>query len=76
MTPVFQKQLKWCFEDYEVIIAGDRESAIGNFERYEPEGGDFGPWCCRLMGCALTKDYKLCRKLQGWRRKRKLYRHR
>ena len=32
-----QKQLKWCFEDYEVIIAGDRESAIKELRRYEPK---------------------------------------
>lgn len=32
-----QKQLKWCFEDYEVVIAGDRESAIKELRRYEPK---------------------------------------
>lgn len=32
-----QKQLKWCFEDHEVIIAGDRESAINELRRHEPK---------------------------------------
>lgn len=32
-----QKQLKWCFEDYNVVIAGDRESAIKELRRYEPK---------------------------------------
>jgi len=31
-----QKQLKWCFEAYEVVIAGDREAAISALRRYEP----------------------------------------
>jgi len=31
-----QKQLKWCFEAYEVVIAGDREAAINALRRYEP----------------------------------------
>ena len=29
-------QLKWCFEDYEVFTAGDRESAIAELRRHEP----------------------------------------
>lgn len=31
-----QNQLKWCFGDYEVIIAGDRSSAIAHLRRHEP----------------------------------------
>lgn len=31
-----QKQLKWCFEAYEVVVAGDRETAISALRRYEP----------------------------------------
>ncbi len=31
-----QKQLKWCFDEYEVLIAGDRESAIAELRRAEP----------------------------------------
>ncbi len=31
-----QKQLKWSFDDLEVIIAGDRESALVAVRRYEP----------------------------------------
>ena len=31
-----QKQLKWCFEDYELSFAGDRESAIAQLRRDEP----------------------------------------
>ena len=30
-----QKQLKWCFEDYDVAIVGDRESALGELEKNE-----------------------------------------
>jgi len=26
--PGLQSQLRWCFEGYEVILAGDRESAL------------------------------------------------
>jgi two-component system NtrC family response regulator len=31
-----QKQLKWCFDDYEVLIAGDRETALSELRRAEP----------------------------------------
>jgi len=31
-----QSQLKWCFEDYEVVLAGDRASAIAELRRHEP----------------------------------------
>ena len=31
-----QSQLKWCFEDYEVLLAGDRASAIAELRRHEP----------------------------------------
>ena len=34
--PGIQSQLKWCFEDYEVIAAIDRESAIAELRRHEP----------------------------------------
>ena len=34
--PGLQSQLRWCFEGYEVLIAGDRESAIAHLRRYEP----------------------------------------
>ncbi len=34
--PGLQKQLKWSFEDYEVVIAGDREQAISAVRRYKP----------------------------------------
>ncbi|MDH5325875.1 MAG: PEP-CTERM-box response regulator transcription factor [Gammaproteobacteria bacterium] len=34
--PGLQRQLKWCFEGYEVLIAGTRESAIAQLRRYEP----------------------------------------
>jgi len=34
--PGLQKQLKWCFEAYEVVIAGDREAAVSALRRYEP----------------------------------------
>jgi two-component system NtrC family response regulator len=32
-----QKQLKWSFESYEVVIAGDREEAISAVRRYRPD---------------------------------------
>ncbi len=31
-----QSQLRWCFEDYEVITAEDRETALAQVRRYEP----------------------------------------
>ncbi|MBI5751629.1 MAG: PEP-CTERM-box response regulator transcription factor [Hydrogenophilales bacterium] len=31
-----QKQLKWSFDDLEVVIAGDREAALAAVRRYEP----------------------------------------
>lgn len=34
--PGLQRQLKWCFEGYEVLIAGSPESTIAQLRRYEP----------------------------------------
>jgi two-component system NtrC family response regulator len=34
--PGLLSQLKWCFEDYEVFTAEDRESAIAELRRHEP----------------------------------------
>jgi len=34
--PGLQSQLQWCFEGYEVIVAGDRDSAIAELRRHEP----------------------------------------
>ena len=34
--PGLQKQLKWAFEDYDLAVAGDREAALGELERFEP----------------------------------------
>jgi two-component system NtrC family response regulator len=34
--PGIQNQLRWCFEDYEVISATDRETAINELRRHEP----------------------------------------
>ena len=34
--PGLQKQLKWCFDDYEVIAATNRPSAIAAVRRHEP----------------------------------------
>ena len=31
-----QKQLRWSFDDYDVIVAGDRETAIAQVRRHEP----------------------------------------
>ncbi|RRQ21630.1 PEP-CTERM-box response regulator transcription factor [Thiohalobacter thiocyanaticus] len=32
--PGLQTQLKWCFDDYEVIIAGDREAALAELRKH------------------------------------------
>ncbi len=34
--PGLQSQLRWCFEDFEVLAAEDRESALAQLRRYEP----------------------------------------
>ncbi len=34
--PGLQSQLRWCFEDYQVFIAGDKESALAELRRHEP----------------------------------------
>jgi two-component system NtrC family response regulator len=34
--PGLQRQLRWCFEDYEVLVAEDRESALAQLRRFEP----------------------------------------
>jgi two-component system NtrC family response regulator len=31
-----QKQLKWCFDDYEVLLAVDRAEALAQLRRFEP----------------------------------------
>ena len=31
--PGLQKQLKWCFKDYDVTIAGDRNAAIEQIQK-------------------------------------------
>lgn len=31
-----QKQLRWCFDDYQVCVSGDREDAVVNFRRFQP----------------------------------------
>jgi len=33
--PGIQSQLRWCFDDYDVIMAGDREAAIAQLRRHE-----------------------------------------
>ncbi|MCC5810761.1 MAG: PEP-CTERM-box response regulator transcription factor [Ectothiorhodospiraceae bacterium] len=34
--PGLQKQLKWCFENYEVLVAEDRAGAMAQVRRHEP----------------------------------------
>jgi len=34
--PGLQKQLKWSFDEYDVVVAGDRESALAQLRRHEP----------------------------------------
>ena len=31
-----QRQLKWCFDDYEVLMAGSRSEALAQLRRFEP----------------------------------------
>ncbi|HVK54670.1 MAG TPA: PEP-CTERM-box response regulator transcription factor [Burkholderiales bacterium] len=34
--PGLQKQMRWSFDSYDVVVAGDRESAIAQIRRHEP----------------------------------------
>ena len=34
--PGLQKQLKWAFEDYDSVVAGDRESALAELKKHSP----------------------------------------
>ena len=34
--PGIQNQLRWCFEDYDVVVAADRSTAIAELRRHEP----------------------------------------
>ncbi|MCB1877874.1 MAG: PEP-CTERM-box response regulator transcription factor [Chromatiales bacterium] len=34
--PGLQSQLRWSFDDLDVVVAGDRESALAQLRRYEP----------------------------------------
>ncbi|GIX29486.1 MAG: hypothetical protein KatS3mg123_3367 [Burkholderiales bacterium] len=34
--PALAKQMRWAFDQYEVVLAGDRDSAIGQLRRHEP----------------------------------------
>jgi two-component system NtrC family response regulator len=34
--PGLQKQLKWSLDDYDIVVAGDRDSAIAQLRRHEP----------------------------------------
>ena len=34
--PALQKQMRWAFDQYEAIVASDRETAIAQLRRYEP----------------------------------------
>lgn len=34
--PALQKQIRWSFDQYEVLLAGDRESALTQVRRYTP----------------------------------------
>ena len=35
--PGLQSQLKWCFDDCEVVVADDREAALAQVRRHEPQ---------------------------------------
>ena len=49
--PGLQKQLKWCFDSYEVLQAGTRAEAIALMRRFESPGGFEVPGEC-LVGAA------------------------
>jgi two-component system NtrC family response regulator len=34
--PALQKQMRWAFDRYETVVAGDRESALAQLRRFEP----------------------------------------
>ena len=34
--PALQKQMRWAFENYEAVVANDRETAIAQLRRHEP----------------------------------------
>jgi len=34
--PALQKQMRWAFDAFEIVVADDRESAIAQLRRYEP----------------------------------------
>jgi len=34
--PALQQQMRWAFDQYETVVASDRESAIAQLRRYEP----------------------------------------
>jgi two-component system NtrC family response regulator len=34
--PALQKQMRWAFDAYETVVAGDRESAVAQMRRFEP----------------------------------------
>jgi two-component system, NtrC family, response regulator len=34
--PALQKQMQWAFEQYEAVVASDRESAVAQLRRFEP----------------------------------------
>ncbi|HLA39086.1 MAG TPA: response regulator, partial [Candidatus Glassbacteria bacterium] len=34
--PGLQKQMRWSFDGYEVLVAGDREAALAQVRRFEP----------------------------------------
>jgi len=34
--PGLQKQLKWCFSDYDVFVANDREGALDELRQHKP----------------------------------------
>ena len=46
--PGIQNQLRWCFEDYDVIFSADRPSALAEVRRHEP--------CVVLQDLGLPPD--------------------
>jgi two-component system NtrC family response regulator len=57
--PGLQKQLKWCFDGYEVITAGDRTAAIAAVRRHEP-AVVLRTWVCPPTQRASQRAWRPC----------------
>ena len=60
--PALQKQMRWAFDDYEVVLASDRESAIAQLRRVEPAvvTMDLGLRRRRTMSAKASRCWPKC----------------